>query len=464
MYWSRTIFASCVLERTQSGTLYEMGRIELVEKIVIVPEKPTPRKRMFLSNIDLSLVVYQDSVSFFDPPRSQMSFNEICGKLYTALSKMLVHYDFMAGQLVPSLEENHRFEIDCNGAGIVVVAAKTDRKLSEFGVISAPNPELRELVVFLYEEGEQETDLKEKPLASLQLTQFGCGSLALASHYNHCILDGIAVREFEVNLAALTRGDDLIIVPNADRKRLRARNPPKIIHPHFEYSKSTDKQNLFTTRGTSGINVGQSMAENQIYVLYLSPQKIASFKKKTLKDNNNLKNTTTFQVVAAKIWKARSIATKMAEDKVSTMLFPVDVRKRVVPELPDGFAGNALVPGFARATVRELKELEDVWHIRKVQEGVERLDDEYIKSGIDWLEVHRGAPCRDDSFSLVAWWRLGLEEQLFGWGTLKCATPLVVKPGLVMLLPGPKDQGGLNVCLDLPEDQMQEFCRIMLEI
>ncbi|KAH1154792.1 hypothetical protein AAZX31_18G150800 [Glycine max] len=441
-----------------------MGEIELVEKVVIAPEQPTPRKRMFLSNIDLSLVVYQDSASFFDPPSTQMSFGEICGKLYSALGKMLVQYDFMAGRLVPSLEETHRFEIDCNGAGIVVVAARTDRKLSEFGVISAPNPELRELVVFLQEEGDQETDMKERSLASLQLTQFGCGSLALASRYNHCTLDGSAIRDFEVNLGALTRGGDLIIVPNADRTLLRARNPPKISHPHFEYSKSTETHNLFTIQGKSGTNATQSAPQNQIRVLHLSPEKIASFKKKALKENTTLKNITTFQVVAAKIWKARSIATKMLEEKVSTMLFPVDVRKRVVPELPNGFAGNALVPGFARASVRDLIELEDACHIRKVQEGVERLDDEYIKSGIDWLEVNKGAPCMEDSFSLVAWWRLGLEEQLFAWGRLKCATPLAVKAGLVMLLPGPQDEGGLNICLDLPEDQMQEFSRIMLEV
>lgn len=287
--------------------------------------------------------------------------------------------------------------------------------------------------------------------------------MALASHYNHCTLDGIAVRDFEVNLAALTRGEDLIIVPNADRTLLRARNPPKINHPHFEYSKSTDIENLFTVRGTNGTNVRQSMSENQTQVLYLSPQQIASLKNKALK-GSNLKNSTTFQVVAAKIWKARSIATKMPEDKVSTMLFPVDTRKRIVPELPYGFAGNALVPGFARATVRELMELDYAYHIRKVQEGIERLDDEYIRSGIDWLEMNSGVPCREDSFSLVAWWRLGLEEQNFAWGRLKYTTPLAVKPGLVMLLPGPPGEGGLSICLDLPEDQMQKFCRIMLEV
>lgn len=142
--------------------------MELIDKVIITPENPKPSTRMFLSNIDLSLVVYQDSASFFDPPTPEMSFSEICNKLCCAMRKMLVHYDFLAGQLVPSPEEDGRFEIECNGASIVVAAARTGRKLSEFGVISACNPELRGLVGFLLEEGEQ-IELKDKPLASLQV-------------------------------------------------------------------------------------------------------------------------------------------------------------------------------------------------------------------------------------------------------------------------------------------------------
>lgn len=108
-------------------------------------------------------------------------------------------------------------------------------------------------------------------------------------------------------------------------------------------------------------------------------------------------------------------------------------------------------------------EMEVACLTRKVQEGIERLNDEYVRSGIDWLEVNKGVPCTEDSFSLVAWWRLGLEEQKFAWGRLKCATPLGVKPGLVMMLPG-TEEGGISICLDLPEDQIQEFCRIMMEV
>ena len=41
-----------------------------------------------------------------------------------------------------------------------------------------------------------------------------------------------------------------------------------------------------------------------------------------------------------------------------------------------------MIPGFARASVRELREEDDWFLVRKVQEGVERLDDEYGRSGI----------------------------------------------------------------------------------
>lgn len=72
---------------------------------------------------------------------------------------------------------------------------------------------------------------------------------------------------------------------------------------------------------------------------------------------------------------------------------------------------NATIPGFARASVRELREEDDWFLVRKVQEGVERLDDEYVRSGIDWLEVNRGVPCTENSFSLVSWLGLGLKRK-----------------------------------------------------
>ncbi|KDP26368.1 hypothetical protein JCGZ_17526 [Jatropha curcas] len=451
-----------------------MEKLKLLEKVMVVPERPTNRKRIFLSNIDLSLVVYQESVSFFDPPKNKKSFSESCNSLYNALRQLLVPYDFFAGRLVTALENDNRFQIECNGAGVVVAAAKTDSALIQLGELLEPKPEYRQLVAFLHEEGEEEMKIQDKPLLYLQLTEFACGCLALASRYNHCVVDGIAVGEFQKNLAALTRGDQIVMLPNPDRALFKARNPPEITHPHYEYSTvvaeamKMETADLFTVCGTTGVksinncSTYSTKTRTTTRSIHISAKQISILKKAVLQDGN-LENCTTFQVVAAKIWKARTIAVKMKEETNTTMLFPVNVRRIISPPAPSGFAGNALIPGFARVKVKEVKEREVSYLVKKVQEGVKRLDDEYVRSSIDWLEVYKGVPCRENSFSLVAWFRLGLEGEVFSWGKIKCTAPVVVKPGLVFLLPGTLEEGGIHVCLELPDEEMNEFCRLLME-
>lgn len=84
---------------------------------------------------------------------------------------MLAAYDFLAGRLVPSLEDSSCFETECNGSGVVVAAPKTDTKLDELGELLVPKKEFRQFVAFLPREDE-EMDLKDKPLVSFQVCSF----------------------------------------------------------------------------------------------------------------------------------------------------------------------------------------------------------------------------------------------------------------------------------------------------
>ncbi|CAN1172351.1 Acyltransferase GLAUCE [Linum perenne] len=432
-----------------------MMEVKLIEKKIIKPEQETEQRRIFLSRLDIALVSYQESAQFFDPPPINITFSHSYRTLYKALSRLLVSYDFFAGRLSPSLEDNARFEIDCNGAGILVAVARTETKLQELGDILSRKPDYDPLVSFLHEE----TDLHKKPLLHIQFTEFGCGSLALASSYNHCILDGLSVHEFEINLAALTRDINASLKqPNPDRTIFKAREPPKISYPHYEYSKPSS--NLSSTTH-SPFNTYYSDYKHT-HMVYISRQHISNLKKAAMEDGF-LKSCTTFQVVSARLWKARTIALRMTDDAISTLLFPVDARRIVHPPLPAGFAGNAVVPGFARLSVKELKEASDSFLVRKVQEGLERLNDEYVRSSIDWLELHRGTPTWENSFSVAQWFRLALDEETYSWGTARCAVPIGAKPGLVVLLSGPKDKGGLSVCLELQDDQLHDLTRLVME-
>ncbi|CAN0915341.1 Acyltransferase GLAUCE [Linum grandiflorum] len=441
-----------------------MEAVKLIEKKIIKPEQETERRRIFLSRLDIALVSYQESAQFFDPPPNHITFSDSYTTLYRALSRLLVPYDFFAGRLAPSLEDSSRLEIDCNGAGILVAVARTETKLAELGEILARKPDYNQLVAFLHDERQNEAHLHlhNKPLLHIQLTEFGCGSLALASSYNHCVLDGLSVHEFEINLAALTKDIKAALKqqPNPDRTIFKAREPPKISYPHHEYSKPTSNSSSAISGPSTPFNTFYSEYRNT-HMVYISRDRISAFKKAALQDGL-LKSCTTFQAVSARLWKARTVALRMSDDAISTLLFPVDARRIVRPAVPAGFAGNAVVPGFARVSVKELKkEGSDSLLVKKIQQGLQLLDDEYVRSSIDWLEVHRGSPNWENSFSVAQWFRLALEET-YSWGTAKCAVPIGAKPGLVVLLSGPKSQGGLSVCLELQDDQLLEFNRVLL--
>lgn len=70
-------------------------------------------------------------------------------------------------------------------------------------------------------------------------------------------------------------------------------------------------------------------------------------------------------------------------------------------------------------------------------------------------------PCGVDSFSVVAWSKLGLYEE-YQWGRAACFSLVVVKPGLVMLLPE-EEECELSVCLELAPNLVREFDSHMME-
>ncbi|ERN02602.1 hypothetical protein AMTR_s00087p00150710 [Amborella trichopoda] len=75
------------------------------ERLMVVPVKPIKKHRLFLSNIDLTLVAYYETVAFFKPLKARkLSLLEAFERLRVGLGEILVAYDFVAGRLSPSKE------------------------------------------------------------------------------------------------------------------------------------------------------------------------------------------------------------------------------------------------------------------------------------------------------------------------------------------------------------------------
>ncbi|VAI93657.1 unnamed protein product [Triticum turgidum subsp. durum] len=134
-----------------------MTKVEVVESTLVAPSEETPRRAVWLSNLDLAvpkthtpLVYYypapapdSDSASFFSPER-----------LRAALARALVLFYPLAGRL--DRDDGGRLQIDCNGEGALFVVARAPDVAGDdlFGSSYEPSPEIRRMFVPFAPSGE----------------------------------------------------------------------------------------------------------------------------------------------------------------------------------------------------------------------------------------------------------------------------------------------------------------------
>lgn len=122
-------------------------KVQFQELSLVYPSEETERKSIFLSNMD-QILNYSIPTAHFFKPNPDFSTQDVVKRFKTALEKVLVPYDFMAGRL----KLNHslgRLEMDCNRAGAgFVVAHASQVSLDDIGDnLVYPNLGFRQLAV-----------------------------------------------------------------------------------------------------------------------------------------------------------------------------------------------------------------------------------------------------------------------------------------------------------------------------
>ena len=110
----------------------------------VIPSRETPRRRIWLSNLDLVAGNrYTPTIYAYPGAGRPDSFNvEV---LKTALANALVVFYPLAGRLSRD-PETGRPEIDCSGQGVVFVTAKLDAVIDDFNDF-VPSVEMRRKLV-----------------------------------------------------------------------------------------------------------------------------------------------------------------------------------------------------------------------------------------------------------------------------------------------------------------------------
>lgn len=447
------------------GSLYQVPpplvqdlKVTIQDSCLIFSPQESEVKSMFLSNIDQTLNFDVQTIHFFtlNPEfPSKIAFD----RLKNTLQKLLVPYYFLSGRIKLN-PKNGRLEIDCKNAGIGFVVANTECTLDELGDLVYPNPAFEQLVTKKLDDS---LEVDGHPLCIIQMTAFKCGGFAMGLQTNHTIFDGTSIKYLLQNVAALAGDKPLAVVPHNERELLAARSPPLVTFPHPELLK------LKVPIGQEGeseqnCNIFDTTPQDLDFKIFsLSGTDISNLKAKAKAGPTNGKGKITgFNVVSSLVWRCKALSNcdneeKNLSERLSTMLFAIDIRSKLNPPLPTSFVGNAVLTAYAMTDCKRLEEAPLSELVDLMTEGVARMNEEYVRSAIDWGELYKGFP--HGEFLISSWWRLGFNQVEYPWGKPKYCCPLVShRKDIILLFPDiDESNNGVNVLVALPHKEMVKF-------
>ncbi|MED6171891.1 histone H3.1 [Stylosanthes scabra] len=271
---------------------------------------------------------------------------------------------------------------------------------------------------------------------------------------NHCMFDGIGAMEFVNSWGEVARGLPLSIPPYLDRSILKARDPPKIEFVHKEFADIEDKSS------TNTLYEDESMVYRSFC---FDPEKLKSLKSKAMEDGV-LDSCTTFEVLSAFVWIARTKALKMLPEQETKLLFAVDGRAKFNPPLPKGYFGNGIVLTNSVCQAGELTEKPFSCAVSQIQNAIKMVTDSYMRSAIDYFEVTR-RPSLACTLLITTWSRLSFHTTDFGWGEPVLSGPVSLpEKEVILFLSHGFERRNINVLLGLPAPVMKIFHDLMMQI
>lgn len=380
------------------------------QAVLITPSQPTPNHILQLSALDSQLFVrFTFEYLLVYKPRRGIDRAVIVDNVKSALGRALVPYYPLAGR-VRARADGQGLEVVCRGQGAVFIDAASTFTVSEFDGAPRRRAHWRSFLSLHVADV-----LKGAPPLVVQLTWLLDGGAALAVGFNHCFCDGIGSGEFLNSFAELALGkrglSELDPRPTWSRRllnpmpsrRLSGRAVDSLSHPEFG---SVPDVYGFTARFTRERLIPTSIVFDQ--------NRLNELKKSTKSPTHH--HHTSFEVLAAHVWRSWARALNLASNQIVKLVFSVNIRERVRPSLPRGYYGNAFVLGCAQARAGELAG-KGVGHAAAlVARAKERVGDEHVREVVESVSWDGASVDPVGVLIMTQWSRLGLESVEFGMG------------------------------------------------
>lgn len=180
-----------------------------------------------------------------------------------------------------------------------------------------------------------------------------------------------------------------------------------------------------------------------------------------------------YEVLSAHIWRCTCLARGLQDSQLTKLYIATDGRSRLQPALPTEYFGNVIFTASPVAQVGQLVGASLADAARHIRQTVQVMDDEYLRSAIDYLELQpnlaefsRGAHTfQTPNLGITSWVRLPIYGADFGFGPPLSMGPAGVPfEGLAYLLPGPPGDKRLRLSITLSPSHMLRFQELIYQI
>ncbi|WVZ92870.1 hypothetical protein U9M48_038906 [Paspalum notatum var. saurae] len=362
--------------------------------------KKTSATAVKLSSFDVGLVRRTATAQLvFDHP-----LHDAAETIKRALSQALVHYYPISGRIVAAAgDDDNDAHIECTGEGVAFVAASANCALKEATAFFNRSPGARTTTTVLDElavdyPGEGCGGGPTDPLVQVQVTEFSCGGFVLGVTWNHGIADGTGMAQFLQAVGELARG---LPSPSVAPVRWDDALPSLPISVAALEQLATSLEPLDLAR--LGIAVPSSLIRR-------------------IKAESGERRCTTFEAVAAVLWRCRTRAIVADPNSLALLSFPANVRRHV--GAMDGYYGNCITQQLVMATAGAVARAEIAELVGMIRCAKEEIAGQLANRGsgdydqlLQAVDLEQIGRLQYGALNVSSWRNLGFDNADFGAGT-----------------------------------------------
>ncbi|CAL5046098.1 unnamed protein product [Urochloa decumbens] len=396
-----------------------LQHLRVVDTVLLSPPAPAPHAGappLPLSGLDADrnvLDVTFRTLRFFPSPPPPVDPLAILPRAFAAALDL---FPALAGRI----RDTHVVVVDGGAGAVPIVLAESDLSAVDFDTDS-PGSALLDSLAPADEDG----GVADGPALVLQATRLSCGGVALGMRVAHALCDGAGATKFLAAAARFARGQGPPdVAPVWDRRELLGpRRPPRVETAAFDRVLALDagvaRQGPYGAAGEW--HEQQKKLTRECF--HVSDARLEALRAR-LADEAGLK-LTTFEVAAAFIWRAKVKASGASSGEVVKMVYSMNISNLISPPLPEGYWGNVCVPVYVTLAAGDLVDQPLAATAALVKRSKKDVNGEYVRSYVDFQELHRGEGVTAGAMSAFTdWRRLGHGEVDFGWGGPDAVMPL----------------------------------------